>query len=397
MIKVDPVKTVVTPDMFHFRMKEVLSLSDADFERLKNELIKQTTTTTTTTGSSLISEEATKYFLEREKDRKFDALFKELWPNLHNRVGLFEQAKPLSAAELLALLEKNRSVYNLMLQQDLLNCKNLITTPTSTPCSLITATTGAATTIAPSKYGENINICINTAQPKIEITSGWTSLNPVTVPKPVETSSYLISRNSNQISSYNLTESYSDTLSKKIDDLNSLNIRENELIKGIQESQEKLKMTEKLERTNIIIDDIINKVKELQCEMKRKSTALQIQNEIDKLNKERENQLRRSSTSIYFENEPCAVYRRSRSKEKNRRLSFGCCSSSRERHHDPDEAHHNQKHIVSILKPTYSSRLPHRSSSSHRQRSSSRPRSTYVKSKIDCWNPDYVKHDSNIY
>jgi hypothetical protein len=380
--------------MFHFRMKEVLSLSDADFQRLKNELIKPATTTTTTAFSA-VSEEATRYFLDREKDRKFEALFKELWPNLYNRAGLFEPAKTVSAAELFAVLEKNRSLYNLMLQQDLLNCKNLVATSTSTPSSLITATTGA--TIAPAKCGENINICINTAQPKVEITSGWTSLNPVTITKPVETSSYLISRNPNHISSYNSTTSYSGNLLKQIDDLNSFNTRENELIKSIQESQEKLKMTEKLERTNLIVDDIMNKVKELQGEIKRKSTSLLIKNEIEKLDKERENRLRRSSTSIYFENEPCTVCHKSRSKEKQCRLSFECRSSSREKHHSPHVANHNHKHIVSILKPTYSSRLPHRSSSSHRRRSSSRSRSTYVESKVDCWNPSYAKHDSNIY
>jgi hypothetical protein len=365
--------------MFHFRMKEVLSLSDADFERLKNELIKPTPTTTL---SSVVSEEATKYFLEREKDKKFAALFKELWPNLYNRAGLIEPANAISAAELLAVLEKNRSLYNLMLQQDLLNCKNLITT--STPSNLVTATPGP-TTFTPTKYGENINISINTSQPKIEITSGWNRT------APVDTSSYLMSRNPNQISSYNFASSYSDTYAKQIEDLSSLNIRENQLIKSIQESQEKLKMTEKLERTNMIVDDIINKVNELQSEIKRKASALQIQNEIDKLNKQRESRLRRLSDSIYFENESSGVYRRSRSKEKDCRLRFACSSRSREKCHRPEEE------LVSILKPTYSSRLPHRSSSSHSRRSRSRPRSTYVESKVDCWNSSYAKHDSNIY
>lgn len=92
----------------------------------------------------------------------------------------------------------------------------------------------------------------------------------------------------NVMSSYDFpwtSSKHSETLVKSSYNPEELT-QEAKLLKSIQESQEKLKASQKMEKTTDLIDDMINKFKLLQDEMKKKSEALKLKSEYEDLKKE---------------------------------------------------------------------------------------------------------------
>ncbi len=202
---------------------------------------------------------------------------------------------------------------------------------------------------------------------------------------------------------------------------------EAELIKSIKESQEKLKMAQKLEKTTDLVDDIIKKVGVLQTEMRKKSSAMKLKEDIEKYNKEQQEkrhleELKRSLTSLslresdsdhhHHHHHVCHHTHRSRSREVR---IHDCCSRSRSRSVScPSRSVSRERKLTSILKPTSSKTYPTESKSTiftltSRSRSRSRPRSDSssllplrqsfksVKPKVKSWNVNCKHHDENIY
>ena len=278
----------------------------------------------------------------------------------------------------------------------------------------------------PSSYGDSINISIaglNSMNPKIDIknnrpaiSSHYSTCNLHSHSTASNTNRMMI----NTLSSYDFPNQLtSSSCSSAI--LGSEDI----LLKSIQESQEKLRLANKLEKTTDIVDDIVSKVKVLQAEMKKRSTALELQNEIEQMRKSREALLNISSNSLAHVDDHCHCHlhnqhlhhdshpHRSRSIEKLN-------THVHHIHHHPQRS--NSRHRlsrntspVSILKSTEILTHTHptrkRSVSFHRSSSSGLDESLsslrrsserlndyrYIAPKVNSWNFVKPKHDQNIY
>jgi hypothetical protein len=270
----------------------------------------------------------------------------------------------------------------------------------------------------PLSTQDTINITIgglNTGNPKIDIKN----MRPATAavpPQPHLSNWNFLSHKINTLSSYD----FPDTNRAQL-----WNSTEDKLLKSIQESQERLKYAQKLEKTTDIVDDIVGKVRVLQSEMKKKSTALEIQNEIEKMRKSRENlygflddheHINHAHHHHHHNHDhDLTAHHRSRSIEKK---DF---HNLHHHHHDCHDHHqhrsssaHRLSRIsspISILKSTEFVTHPirkrsvsfHRSSSSdlchtHRPKSIERIKSyKYVAPKVNSWNFSKNKLDQNIY
>lgn len=108
----DGSKTIVTPDHVYFRMREATFLNDPEYNRLKTPQL------TPSIDERFKLTEAELKWIEHEKDRRFQLLFNELWPNLHSKLD--EQT---NAQKLAAEIEKNKKLNELLLEQELAKLK----------------------------------------------------------------------------------------------------------------------------------------------------------------------------------------------------------------------------------------------------------------------------------
>ena len=362
---VDPLRTVITPDAFHFKLKEHLSLNDRDYEMFKHSLLASTPShahSTSSSSSAYLSSlyqhhyqqqrqsppkppvEPPKDWLEAEKNKRFNDLFKSLWPNLYQAAKI-EPAKDESKAALAAEYEKNRALYQLLAQQDLIRYK----------ASLDAANAAAAAKQtpppAPSSKSDSVKISIDgfsSGRPKIEITtSDWKS-------SPQSPSPSAPKMNISQVSGYNMSSyaSHAAAVTKKEDE-------KAELIKSIRESQEKLKMMHKVEQTNELVDDILKKAGRLQQEIKSKSDALKVQQELAKEQTRVNDELRRSYSSLML---AAAAANATDSDEH--------CYHSHQQH--ASRCHHHNRVIVAASRSPVDERCCSRSVSRRRSCSSER-------------------------
>jgi hypothetical protein len=362
-------------------MKETLSINDADYERFKRAIIE-----------NYASVRPSDEWLEKEKEKKFQNLFKELWPNLYARLN---EQNPTAAA-LLQELERSKMMYDSLIRNEINKSKQTLFSSASIPINTdpsiftqyppnTTNTTNTTSSI------DSLNISIqglNTINPRVDISKHlWPSnlikpnLHYSTYVDSNATNASPIIKYPNQVSSYDFpysTNKYQESLIKTTYNDDSL-IKENELLKSIQDAQEKLKLTQKLEKTTDLVDNIIDKVKLLQTEMKRKSAALEIKNNIEKLKQERRNldnhKFLHSSLSFNCnDNDDSLFQRRPRLRSKSRDRS-----SSRERYY-----------LRSGLTPSINTK------SNRFMRSNFPSKSYYIQPKVDCWNMN-CKHDKNVY
>ncbi|CAF1064732.1 unnamed protein product [Brachionus calyciflorus] len=373
LAKIDNNKTIVTPNEFIFKLKEANAISSIDYDKLKNIL----------NDKNVIG--PSKEWIDQEKDKQFQNLFKTLWPNIYSSINP-PAPKPIN--ELIAELEQKRVISELIAKQDLERHKaSLNHDSLSSNYSNVYA----------SKYNDTLNICINglsTSSPKIEIKTNQ-PIAPPQEPRKSE-SSY-----PNLGSSYDFTYKTSKYLDKIVnspynpEDLT----KETELLKSIQESQEKLKFSQKLEKTNDLVDDIIDKVKVLQNEMKKKSASFKLMNDLEALKKEHEDAERKKELMSLLE------------KELDRKKY--CHLNPHHNHHH--HHHHHRKETVdsdsdlefdvtyrprstSLKNSKVSFSLPTTSSQIRRKKSVERLNRSKlnVKPKVDCWNCN-CSHDTNIY
>ena len=340
---------------------------------------------------------------------------------MHNKIN---PPEPTEAEKSIAALEHKKALFNLMIQQDIDKFKETLKPPPPPPPvpAPTCLTCLANSTCTHNTNGFNITIGgLSTASPKIEISAkpSWTT--------PTYSTSNLqstfrtdIGKYPNTVSSYDFpyeTSKYCEGLFKST--YNSVEL-ENEvkLLKSIQESQEKLKLHGRIEKTTDLVDDIIGKVKVLQTEMKNKSTALKIETEIQNLKKRRDSLRSASSLSInylsdldYLDSDdvykPHHHHLHSHPCRSRERLSSRSCSRERRR------SCSRNKYPASILKTTTTIResvSPAHHHHHHHKRASSTCSSkktsfhsslidkygkVRVQPKVDSWNMN-CKHDNNI-
>lgn len=321
-------------------------------------------------------------WIKQEKDRQFQSLFKQLWPNIHNSLN---PPEPMTVSQLISELEKKRAICELIAKQDLEKHK----------ASLVhNAFLSNYSNVYSSKTNDTLNICINglsSGAPKIEINSN----TPTPIVEPVLEKKY-----PNLASSYDFnfkSSKYLDTIvnsSYNPDDMT----KEAELMKSIQESQEKLKYTQKLEKTTDLVDDIIEKVKVLQWEMKKKSASFKLMNDIENLKKEHEENERKNELMALLEKERelkkyCHLNRHHRHSISKSYLDSDSdsYSDSEKRSKSPFSKYHRPRTSVTFSRHGRESSRKRRSSSRRIKRSNS-----YIGPKVDCWNFN-CNHDNNIY
>lgn len=340
-------------------MKEAIEVSDVDYEKFKKTINAKTTF------------EPTKEWVEKQKDEKFQSLFKDLWPNVYSRINDSEaKSKPASANQLLAELERKR-----------IECENRVKFDLSHV----------------HQYSHHYSHCnCNSACNCLKVCQVPTPppAKPAEPPKK-ETKEETKKPYPNLVSSYDFPwplYKFTDTLVKSSYNPAELEV-EKRLLKNIQDSQEKLKEAQKLNKTTELVDDMIVKFKLLQDEMKKKSEALRLKSELEELRKE----VRRSTE-------------RSRSKSLSRRhksRSVSATSSSSSDKSISRERHVCKSATYSILKPAKPvgscshSKVRH----SHDSYLTAATKAIYVKPKVKCWNCNCdcekktktKKIDMNIY
>ena len=366
----------MTPESFQFKLKEALTLNNIDYEKLKT-ILKD---------PAIRPSEA---WIENEKDKRFQSLFESLWPNLYKNL---EEKKAAEAAE----AHKQKYVCSLLIDQEVKKYEELLKSKL------------ALSQTAPSAVTSSYPLSTCFSSTKLSATPTFTTTITTTTckcagctPTPSHSEPSTTIKYPNHLSSYDFpynTRKYVDDIVKSSYNSECLS-RETELLKSIRESQDKLKLTQKLEKTTDIVDDIITKVGALQTEMKKKSSEIKLKEEIIKRNKEYDEmqkllELKRSLTSY----------------------DFGKTSNEHVFHHHHCHDNHKQHrsksreiivHDCSRSRPTSrsSSCERHRSSSStgHRHRSRSKSKSRMlrqsirlVEPKVKCWNYN-CKHDENIY
>ncbi len=320
--------------------------------------------------------EPSKEWVEKQKDEKFQNLFKELWPNVYSRIQESEEKPKISANEFIKELEKNRAYYEQKVKDDLKYTLPKSYTINNSCCN-------------------NLHSCNCLKVCQVSSLRSEKSESPKKEQPKIEKKNY-----PNTVSSYDFpwhTSKYSETLVKSSYNPNELEL-ETKLLKNIQESQDKLKEAQKLEKTTDLVDDMINKFKLLQDEMKKKSQALKLKSELEDLKKD------------IFESKA-----RSRSASKNRKHKNSSSdtnsdrSLSRERNYSktiirPSTSNYS---ILKTHSPILCSHSPVVSNHGHYAHLNSRKSfdSTlkchkHVKPRVKCWNCNCEKkekHDMNIY
>lgn len=348
--------------------------------------------------------------LEAEKEKNFQSVFKTLWPNLHERLN-----PPENFQKEIAELEKKKELLNCMVQNEI-NAYKALAPPQPTP-------------IYPNFYG---NMPQPQLQPQFTASVGNHTADSINITiaglnQAPNNPSYHGHTPINTLSSYNFPQSRSmySSMYPASDDF---------MLNSLKESRDKLKYAHKIEMTSDLVDDIVSKVEYLKEDIRKKSTALEIQNEIDKLKMSQENlmsvnrfsRLRLDDDPLYCprHGSNSSLSHRSRSVE---RLSYGGDHRQRSssRNHHSSRRSSRTRSPISILKTTdiletRARPIRKRSVSFHRslsrsgyddsdesdyhrrrRRSVSRPSVPdyrYVAPKVNSWNhQNRAKRDQNIY
>lgn len=416
--KVDSSRTLVTPDAFTFRMKEALGVSNADFAKFKAEVLKEKNVS-----------EPSEWQIDQEKklnDEKFQALCKDLWPNIYNKIEATEQPKCVNANELLSELEKKKAFYDSIIKQDLKDIQTLTVIQKQQP-AVPESFTRMDQLLKGSPTSPSINVYIND-----------TRANPVTVtpqaaPPPPPTPAPAISEII--MSSYNYpfcTSKYSEMRNKKypyencyssllgmsVVDKSLISSDDEKLLKSIEETQEKLKIAQKVEASTELVDELIAKFKHLQTQMKKKKTEIDLKIELDSLKQARDfsrcftsltddEEFNKVFTSTVHHNRPCrsdlspcrsrSSSRRSRCRDREMRSCSRSCSRE-----PPVSIMKKRVKCVRSKSPGVTFRLkettvsPCRSSVTASSETYGSRDYFYVAPKVDCWNRP-IKKDRNVY
>lgn len=102
-------------------MQEAKFLNDPEYAKMKKEVSQAATCCCATTkiDDKCKLGKFENEWLEREKERHFQTLFKELWPNIH--AGRIDE--PTEAQKIAAEIEKNRKLNEMLLEQEIVRIK----------------------------------------------------------------------------------------------------------------------------------------------------------------------------------------------------------------------------------------------------------------------------------
>ncbi len=351
-------------------------MNNVDYEKLKT-ILKEPTI------------KPSEAWIENEKDKRFQSLFESLWPNLYKNS---EEKKAAEAAE----AQKQKYVCSLLIDQEVKKYEELLK-------SRLAHSQTAPAAVTSSYPLDACFLTTKVSTTPILTTTITTTTSKCTgcTPTPTETTKY-----PNHLSSYDFpynTRKYVDDIVKSSYNSECLS-KETELLKSIRESQDRLKLTQKLEKTTDIVDDIITKVGALQTEMKKKSSELKLKEEIIKRNKEYDEMqklielkksltsydLRKTNNDHVFHHHHCHDHHKQH-RSKSREIIVHDCSRSR-------PTSRSRTRSPSFERHRSSSSASHRH---HRSRSKSksgmlRQNIKLVEPKVKCWNYN-CKHDENIY
>lgn len=375
--------------------------------------------------------------LNRIKDQKFQHLCKDLWPNIYNRIEVSEKEK--ECKKLLGEIDKktlcDALIKNANEKKIIESCLATPTEKLSTNTSSVYAKMDAALASGQSNSNTttpNINIYINGTTPACASDNKGPKPAPVFCAKPITAmSSYnypFCTTSYKEMREKQCPQAYTDFLGMSVKPC--LNETDENLITSIKETQAKLKMSQKIENTTELVDDLINKFSKLQSEMKEKASYLQLRNQVNQDMNAIERQFleRKSRSRVVSPCRPvsrgsiCISPCRSKSREvyispcrpRSRELCISpCVSVSPRRRRSRSHSRSAMERPVSIMKKSVSygrkkspavtfrvteSRvdpLARASLTSSGEVYSSRDFFN-VAPKVDCWN-NKSRKDSNIY
>ena len=259
-------------------MSEAIKITNEDYLKFKEELDNRNKNT-----------------VEKQKEDDFQKTFQELWPNAYNRLN----DKETSSSVLLERLkrEKHESLIR-SLPFSNKNCLACQKDPNTIIC------------------GNCHQVCYYKQPPPIKLTyehdhtckyyapavTHVCTHTIVSPPKYIETpkihcSEIAYAKLPNLMSSYDLpyfTPEKKEELVKSSYNKDSFT-EDIKLLKHIKDDNEKLRFQNKIEKTNDLVDGIINKVSVLQADLKKKAAEVKIKEEMLKL-QEDYNRLRRESS-----------------------------------------------------------------------------------------------------
>lgn len=191
--------------------------------------------------------EANRELIEKEKEKQFQAMFQQMWPNLHAKLN----PPPPPPAPTLTELERRIQLNNLLLSQDLERQK----------------AAAAAAQLAASSATKDIKISIDLNNPsnKLEISSTpYNSANFFSTSNPahsilVNPAFHTRPSCTTAISSYDFPtdmSKFNHLVTSTCYDASA----DSKLLAELKEAQEKLKYAQRLEKTTDVVDNIIRKV-----------------------------------------------------------------------------------------------------------------------------------------
>lgn len=364
--------------------------------------------------------------LERVKNEKFKAMCRDLWPNIYKQMEEKEQND--KCKDLIQNLNR-RILDDTVLKNLLENNKP------NTCCSGCEKKTECFTkmdaALADTKNSPNINIYINGNEEKknCSFKSAAYESPKVCVNSQLKMSSYnypFCTTKYSEMRERQCPKKFTDFLGMK--DEPCMSSKDEAILNSIKETQDKLKMSQQIEMTNELVEDLIKKFGVIQTEMKGKVAILKaksdLQSDWEKIDKEfiarrsRKNlspcvspcrslsreSMRSKSPCFMRSKSPCSSYR---SKSREFKHISPCRSVSPVLHCTRELSSCSRDHrpLKSCLKRTkppgvasISYRLNERrqSTCASSAKASSSKDIFHVAPKVDCWNLK-SQVDSKIY
>jgi hypothetical protein len=296
--------------------------------------------------------------LQRQKDEQFQQAFKELWPNTYHRIN----DKETNSTAILEQLNRQKIFYNSLIAHDINQVKKFVCKDCNDVCYLNPLQT------IPKCYCQTV-VQIDTPAPTCKhIHVAQQSYLPK---QTFQITDLSYARQPNLVSGYDMP--YLSAVQKEDLVKSSYNkdyiSNDVRLLKSIRDDNEKLRLHNKIEKTNDLVDDIIGKVSVLQADIKKKSAEMKIKEDMLKLKEEYYRIKREPSLKSILKNRPRSkspVCRHERSSSASRRAK----SPSNHHHHYYDSKNENSS-SESILKNRPRSKSPvcrhERSSSASRR------------------------------
>lgn len=259
---------IISNGVVKFPMNEAIEITDEDYLKFKKELALKKPAA-----------------LEKEKDEDFQRTFKDLWPNAYSRLN----DKDHCSSVILEKLNKEKHEELLRSLKET-SCKYCLSDPKTIMCSACRQVCyHKASTCQPTTKLIHDYSCIHYVPTVSHVhTCGITSA-PSYFPRTIIHSSDIsYAKLPELVSVYDrpfLTPNQKEDLVKSSYNKECIS-EEVKLLQNLKDDNEKLRLRNKVEKTNDIVDNIISKVSVLQADLKKKSAEIKIKEEMMKLEHE---------------------------------------------------------------------------------------------------------------